>query len=126
MDAAAKRGRENARAGTYGLVLEEHLGVEVRDLALGVDGGADHLALACVHEGAHLEDLGGRAKVALSETATACRERERSCQSMPILSLAGAVGTEKLLTTAAAAAKAAAEAASSSRRSSRHIGMGGV
>lgn len=59
------------RKGTYGLVLEEHLGVEVRDLALGVDGGADHLALACVHEGAHLEDLGGRAEVALSETTTA-------------------------------------------------------
>lgn len=33
------------------LVLEEDRGVEVRDF--GVDGGADHLALSGVHEGAH-------------------------------------------------------------------------
>ena len=110
---------------TYGLVLEEHLGVEVRDLALGVDGGADHLALACVHEGAHLEDLGGRAEVALSETTTACREGG-FCQIVDRLLFFSfthrrfSSRREILLTTAAAAAKAAAKAASSSRRSSRH------
>lgn len=51
------------------LVLEEDLGVEVRDLWVG--GLADHLTLAGVHEGAELEDLGRGAKVALSETAAA-------------------------------------------------------
>jgi hypothetical protein len=52
------------------LVLEEDLGVEVRDLWVG--GLADHFTLAGVHEGAELEDLGRGAKVALSETAAAC------------------------------------------------------
>lgn len=51
------------------LVLEKDLRVEVGDL--GVDGLADHLALAGVHEAAHLEDLVGRAEVALAKTAAA-------------------------------------------------------
>jgi len=57
------------------LVLEKDLRIEVGHL--GVDGLADHLALAGVHEAAHLEDLVGRAEVALTKTAAACITRER-------------------------------------------------
>lgn len=51
------------------LVFEEDLSSEHGDL--GVVGLADHLTLAGVHEGTHLEDLSGRTEVALSETTTA-------------------------------------------------------
>jgi len=54
--------------GTH-LVLKIHGGVEMGDL--GVDALADHLALAGVHELAHLEDGGGRAHVSLLEAAAA-------------------------------------------------------
>lgn len=119
------------------LVLEEDLGVEVRDLWVG--GLADHLTLAGVHEGAELEDLGRGAKVALSETAAACFcddcKSQRNCLRclhMDLLRLVvhnsdRIVGTRKspkdkvqqLLTTASAASTETAP--SSGRTSERHF-----
>lgn len=90
-------GRLDALAGFYGevylvdgaedlvdladgcLVLEEDLRVEVRHL--GVDALAHHLALAGVHEAAHLEDLIGGTEVALSETTAAYKSKTKKSES---------------------------------------------
>lgn len=62
------------------LVLEEDGGVEVGDL--GVDGGADHLALGSVHESAHLCKAGVLATFS-NRWSFQCSLVRRHCRRIP-------------------------------------------
>lgn len=114
------------------LVLEEDLGVEVRDL--GVRGLADHLAFAGVHERAKLEDLGWRTEVTLLETATtACKgddvlviqllDVQNIHVHLRICEFACTHGMNSLTTASATATKTAP---SSGRTSERHYDVQGI